>query len=109
MKRSIGTKFWPRQVFVRKLKDHWNQKAGQPNTYAWEKTGRAPLEFTYEWRQILTVRSASLLRRKCQRSTLYPQSDILISTAVRLSSTFTFASPAARPLCAQKLVPRGFA
>jgi hypothetical protein len=48
--------------------DHGNHRAGQPNTYAREKTGRAPLEFTYEWRQILTVRSASLRRRKCRIS-----------------------------------------
>ena len=37
---------------------------------------------------------------------LYPQIDILISTAVRLSSTFMFVSPAARPLCTTELVPR---
>jgi hypothetical protein len=39
-------------------------------------------------------------------TSLYPETDILISTAVRLSSTFMFVSPAARPLCATKLVPR---
>jgi hypothetical protein len=33
----------------------------------------------------------------------YPESNILISTAVRLSSTFTYVSPAARPLLADSL------
>jgi len=33
----------------------------------------------------------------------YPESNILISTAVRLSSTFTYVSPAARPLPANSL------
>ncbi len=37
LKRSIGTKFWAGQVFLRKLKEHGNHRAGQPNTYAREK------------------------------------------------------------------------
>jgi hypothetical protein len=34
---------------------------------------------------------------------IYPDSNVLISTAVRLSSTFTYVSPAARPLPANSL------